>query len=52
MSPLMFAVKENRSSLIDRLIDLGCDVSARNFVSTLNLRFSSILIVGRNILLC
>lgn len=33
MTPLMYAVKENRSSLIDRLIDLGCDVSARNFVS-------------------
>lgn len=33
MTPLMFAVKENRSSLIDRLIDLGCEISARNLVS-------------------
>lgn len=33
MTPLMYAVKENRTSLIDRLIELGCDVCARNFVS-------------------
>lgn len=31
MTPLMYAVKENRTSLIDRLIELGCDVCARNF---------------------
>ncbi|CAH0387234.1 unnamed protein product [Bemisia tabaci] len=30
MTPLMMAVKENRSSFIDRLVDLGCDVNARN----------------------
>uniref|UniRef100_T1H944 Ion transport domain-containing protein n=1 Tax=Rhodnius prolixus TaxID=13249 RepID=T1H944_RHOPR len=30
MTPLMFAVKENRTTYIDRLVDLGCDVTARN----------------------
>ncbi|XP_046663670.1 LOW QUALITY PROTEIN: serine/threonine-protein phosphatase 6 regulatory ankyrin repeat subunit A [Homalodisca vitripennis] len=30
MTPLMFAVKENRTSFVDRMIDLGCDVTARN----------------------
>ncbi|XP_023027024.1 uncharacterized protein [Leptinotarsa decemlineata] len=30
MTPLMYAVKDNRTSLIDRLIDLGSDVGARN----------------------
>ncbi|KAI5752531.1 hypothetical protein M8J77_017842 [Diaphorina citri] len=30
MTPLMYAVKENRTSFVDRMIDLGCDVSARN----------------------
>lgn len=34
MTPLMYAVKENRTSFVDRLIDLGCDVTARNHVST------------------
>jgi ankyrin repeat protein len=33
MTPLMYAVKENRTSIIDRLIELGCDVCARNLVS-------------------
>ncbi|KAI5744688.1 hypothetical protein M8J76_004399 [Diaphorina citri] len=32
MTPLMYAVKENRTSFVDRMIDLGCDVSARNNV--------------------
>ncbi|KAJ8936153.1 hypothetical protein NQ318_010564, partial [Aromia moschata] len=30
MTPLMYAVKDNRTSLIDRLIELGSDVGARN----------------------
>lgn len=33
MTPLMYAVKENKLSVIDRIIDLGCDVAARNLVS-------------------
>ncbi|RZF44417.1 hypothetical protein LSTR_LSTR013677, partial [Laodelphax striatellus] len=34
MTPLMYAVKENRTSFVDRLIELGCDVTARNNVDT------------------
>ncbi|XP_050310455.1 serine/threonine-protein phosphatase 6 regulatory ankyrin repeat subunit A isoform X3 [Anthonomus grandis grandis] len=30
MTPLMYAVKDNRTSLLDRMIDLGSDVCARN----------------------
>ncbi|XP_022916147.2 serine/threonine-protein phosphatase 6 regulatory ankyrin repeat subunit B isoform X2 [Onthophagus taurus] len=30
MTPLMYAVKDNRTSLLDKLIDLGSDVGARN----------------------
>ncbi|KAH1017863.1 hypothetical protein HUJ05_008457 [Dendroctonus ponderosae] len=30
MTPLMYAVKDNRTSLLDRMIDLGSDVGARN----------------------
>ncbi|KAK9508267.1 hypothetical protein O3M35_007964 [Rhynocoris fuscipes] len=30
MTPLMYAVKENRTTYIDRLVDLGSDVTARN----------------------
>ncbi|KAJ8968073.1 hypothetical protein NQ314_002512 [Rhamnusium bicolor] len=33
MTPLMYGVKDNRTSLIDRMIDLGSDVGARNNVS-------------------
>lgn len=33
MTPLMYAVKDNRTSLIERMIDLGSDVCARNNVS-------------------
>lgn len=33
MTPLMYAVKDNRMSYLDRLIDLGSDVGARNNVS-------------------
>ncbi|EFN78597.1 Ankyrin-1 [Harpegnathos saltator] len=30
MTPLMYAVKDNRSALLDRMIELGADVTARN----------------------
>ncbi|XP_037903075.1 serine/threonine-protein phosphatase 6 regulatory ankyrin repeat subunit A isoform X2 [Hermetia illucens] len=30
MTPLMYATKDNRTTLIDRMIDLGADVGARN----------------------
>ncbi|XP_043250040.1 serine/threonine-protein phosphatase 6 regulatory ankyrin repeat subunit A-like isoform X5 [Colletes gigas] len=30
MTPLMYAVKDNRTALLDRMIELGADVSARN----------------------
>ncbi|XP_025833800.1 serine/threonine-protein phosphatase 6 regulatory ankyrin repeat subunit A [Agrilus planipennis] len=30
MTPLMYAVKDNKTSLIERLIELGADVTARN----------------------
>lgn len=33
MTPLMYAVKDNRTTFIDRMIELGVDVTARNFVS-------------------
>lgn len=33
MTPLMLAAKDNRTGLLDRLIDLGSDVGARNNVS-------------------
>lgn len=33
MTPLMHAVKDNRTPILDRLIDLGSDVGARNNVS-------------------
>ncbi|XP_025835183.1 uncharacterized protein LOC112905946 [Agrilus planipennis] len=33
MTPLMYAVKDNKTSLIERLIELGADVTARNNVS-------------------
>lgn len=36
MTPLMYAVKDNRLSVLDRLIDLGSDVGARNNVSKIN----------------
>ncbi|KAL0267531.1 UNVERIFIED_CONTAM: hypothetical protein PYX00_009777 [Menopon gallinae] len=31
MTPLMYAVKDNRTTFIDRMIELGVDVTARNF---------------------
>lgn len=33
-TPLMLAVKDNKTPLIDRLVDLGADVCARNNVSS------------------
>lgn len=33
MTPLMYAVKDNRTPILDRLIELGSDVGARNNVS-------------------
>lgn len=33
----MYAVKDNRTSLIDRMIDLGSDVGARNNVSIMKM---------------
>lgn len=33
MTPLMYAVKDNRTGLLDRMIELGADVSARNNAS-------------------
>lgn len=35
MTPLMYAVKDNRTSILDRLIELGSDVGARNNVSSI-----------------
>lgn len=32
MTPLMYAVKDNRTGILDRLIELGSDVGARNNV--------------------
>jgi hypothetical protein len=34
MTPLMYAVKDNRAALLDRMVELGADVCARNNVST------------------
>lgn len=34
-TPLMLAVKDNKTPLIDRLVELGSDVCARNNVSKL-----------------
>ena len=33
MTPLMYAVKDNRTAFIDRMIELGADLGARNNVS-------------------
>ncbi|KAJ1519694.1 hypothetical protein ONE63_004957 [Megalurothrips usitatus] len=30
MTPLMYAVKDNRTAFLDRMVDLGCDPTARN----------------------
>lgn len=33
MTPLMYAVKDSKTTFLERLIDLGSDVTARNLVS-------------------
>jgi len=33
MTPLMYAVKESKTTFLERLIDLGTDVTIRNMVS-------------------
>jgi hypothetical protein len=38
MTPLMYAVKDNRAALLDRMVELGTDVCARNNVSTYTAR--------------
>lgn len=37
MTPLMYAVKDNRTSYLDRLIELGSDVCARNNVGCIQI---------------
>lgn len=34
MTPLMYAVKESKTTFLERFIDLGSDVTVRNTVST------------------
>lgn len=34
MTPLMYAIKESKTTFLERLIDLGSDVTIRNLVST------------------
>lgn len=36
MTPLMYAVKDNRTAFIDRMIELGADLGARNNVSVIS----------------
>lgn len=31
-TPLMYAAMENKLSMVDRMIDLGCDINAKNKV--------------------
>lgn len=33
MTPLMYATKDNKTAIMDRMIELGADVGARNNVS-------------------
>lgn len=33
MSPLMYAVKDSKTTFLERLVDLGSDVTIRNTVS-------------------
>lgn len=35
MTPLMYAVKDNRTAFLDRMIDLGADIGARNNVCSI-----------------
>lgn len=39
MTPLMYAVKDNRITYLDRLIELGSDIGARNNVMFELLRY-------------
>jgi hypothetical protein len=39
MTPLMYAVKDNRAALLDRMVELGSDVCARNNVSTAHTQY-------------
>lgn len=41
MTPLMYAVKDNRTGLLDRMIELGADVGARNNASISKKRLST-----------
>lgn len=34
MTPLMYAVKENKTTFLERLLDLGSDITVRNVVSS------------------
>lgn len=38
MTPLMYAVKDNRTTFIDRMLDLGVDITARNYVSYISIK--------------
>jgi len=55
MTPLMYATKDNKTAIMDRMIELGADVGARNNVSLdrenarNNLKFLSSLISQRPI---
>lgn len=49
MTPLMHAVKDNRTPILDRLIDLGSDVGARNNVSNTAVYYFNIYTVFANI---
>lgn len=40
MTPLMYAVKDNRTTYLDRLIELGSDIGARNNVKSQFLNFA------------
>lgn len=46
-TPLMLAVKDNKTPLIDRLVELGSDVCARNNVSKLRY-LSHMIFIRRN----
>lgn len=41
MTPLMYAVKESKTTFLERLIDLGSDVTIRNLVSFSNIMHMS-----------
>lgn len=37
MTPLMYAIKESKTTFLERLVDLGTDVTIRNTVSTVHI---------------